>query len=227
MYGSAVLVQPVVQPVAADTNLTAHYLHFPHLPMPARRARLPASRRQQAGSKQAARQRAAGRQQRAGRQQAVRQQAASSEQGTDTATVAAAAGHCARALGPCPLHPGGPGMQGGAADVWVERGSGACFRGGDTLTLGYRLEETAEFIRAGSVLPMARTPPLPRPPTSPLHPLARALLPRAPRRRPCPPPTTACKSIFDFVRRSTGNALAQNRTSWCRSPAAHGQYFQW
>ena len=66
MYGSAVLVQPVVQPVAADTNLTAHYLHFPHLPMPARRARLPASRRQQAGSKQAARQRAAGRQQRAG-----------------------------------------------------------------------------------------------------------------------------------------------------------------
>jgi hypothetical protein len=43
--------------------------------------------------------------------------------------------------------------------AWVERGSGRCFRGGQTLTdVGYRLEETAEFVRPGSMLPMVPTP---------------------------------------------------------------------
>ena len=44
------------------------------------------------------------------------------------------------------------------SEAWVERSSGRCFRGNETVTLGYRLEETAEFIRPGSIIPMVRTP---------------------------------------------------------------------
>jgi hypothetical protein len=47
----------------------------------------------------------------------------------------------------------------GAPVAWVERDSGRCFLGGETLTnVGYRLEETAEFVRPGSMIPLAPTP---------------------------------------------------------------------
>lgn len=50
----------------------------------------------------------------------------------------------------------------GAADTatvaWVERSSGRCLRGGERVLERYRLSETAEFIRPGSILPMVPTP---------------------------------------------------------------------
>eukprot|EP01046_Picozoa_sp_COSAG06_P015358 COSAG06_NODE_980_length_11224_cov_324.998382_3_plen_204_part_00 len=55
--------------------------------------------------------------------------------------------------------------------AWVERSSGRCFHGGEMYTtqsssssssspssIGYRLSETAEFVRPGSMLPMVPTP---------------------------------------------------------------------
>ncbi len=59
--------------------------------------------------------------------------------------------------------------------AWVERSSGRCFKGGENYShpsfsdssrasfspatsIGYRLSETAEFIRPGSVIPMVPTP---------------------------------------------------------------------
>lgn len=83
LLGSSFMIQPVVTPMVAHTNLTLHYLHFPSLP----------------------------------------------EDPT------------------------------GAPVAWVERDSGRCFLGGETLSnVGYRLEETAEFLRPGSMIPLAPTP---------------------------------------------------------------------
>ena len=45
-----------------------------------------------------------------------------------------------------------------ATVAWVERSSGRCFLGGESVRAGYRLSETAEFIRPGSILPMVATP---------------------------------------------------------------------
>ena len=62
-----------------------------------------------------------------------------------------------------------------ASLAWVERSSGRCFNGGENYSyhslsdsgqdafspatsIGYRLSETAEFIRPGSILPMVPTP---------------------------------------------------------------------
>ena len=45
--------------------------------------------------------------------------------------------------------------------AWVERSSGRCFTGGEGVhdgSIGYRLSETAEFIRPGSMVPMVSTP---------------------------------------------------------------------
>jgi hypothetical protein len=45
-----------------------------------------------------------------------------------------------------------------ATVAWVERSSGRCLLGGERVEAGYRLSETAEFIRPGSILPMVPTP---------------------------------------------------------------------
>ena len=54
------------------------------------------------------------------------------------------------------------GLEGFSADVplaWVERSSGRCFPGGSSpAPIGYRLSETAEFVRPGSMLPMVSNP---------------------------------------------------------------------
>lgn len=83
LLGSAFMIQPVLTPRGAQTNLTSHYLHFPELPVDPT----------------------------------------------------------------------------GAQVAWVERDSGRCFLGGETWPrVGYRLEETAEFVRGGAMIPLAPTP---------------------------------------------------------------------
>ena len=48
------------------------------------------------------------------------------------------------------------------AVAWVERGSGRCLLGGRAAPSTYTLDETAEFVRAGSIIPMSATPSKPR-----------------------------------------------------------------
>lgn len=67
-----------------------------------------------------------------------------------------------------PALPAGPT---GEAVAWVERGSGRCLLGGLTgMPSTYTLDETAEFVRGGSIIPMT---PKPTKPHAPLQPPTR------------------------------------------------------